>query len=1570
MISSTKRLLCLNLVIILILALFPMGTVTAASDTRDVTLTDPSGQSRTFSIGAIHLGRTDRIDLDEWENPSVPVTGDGWYFSDGVLTLTSGFGDNYIVAQGDLILAFEGDVSFSGGLYSAIQAEGDIYFMANGCGNSVNIKSEGSYPAVVADGNCYAEYPLNMTISGYGGKKAMEANTFYFSLSPTEFAQNEIQVGYNTASNCDLETYRPYLCPTGSTLTLTAEDPMVTLTVNYNGGTDSNGAASKVYSKPLSQWKVLAEDNIQYPDEVLPALAKSGYVFLGYSRNQHGITDIYQDAGAYPWVVGLEDELTAIWQKMPAGGEYIILHGDGRAIENNSEYDGFARYAIPLVNGKAVLPDSTFARYEKIFLGWSETPVDGRLNLKQAGMVEDLMFPGEEVTVSSGTTLYAVYANTDSAVIDGNGGVTAKGNDRVAVSYHFEANASNANLLTYHYEAQQAGWFSNGDKAIIDFNTEADGSGTYMPYAKGQTFAQWAEAPQGSILLYSNDYATVDGRYGKVILPAAVASFDLASANGFTWVGHYFTGWAVPRSNSPVPQLPSADANGHIILHSLWSPYKVSYVVDAEHTSFSKSAADENGKVTISNMPYFCSDGKTFNGWNTKQDGTGDWYLPGKTIQLNSDLTLYEQTVKLEDGENAVLIEDLSGTKHWEKFIGTAGGDKVTVTLPTTSPYWVGNVGWQEYGFEGGKTYDLPKGMTLKASDGSLGSSTFYGNGGLFAYGSVFRNGAGNVSFSDLKTYPGLSDFTSIPTGGILKGWSTEANPSTLGKLYTPGERLGYSAPAKLYAYWEDANTAYVTFTDPDQGTSASATRYTAGETIQLPFMRKLGYELTGWNDGTTTYLPGSTYTVPAGETTLTAVWKDQEKLVVNGVEYDPAGTYDHSNGETQGWKYENKNLYLYNYSGGPIIMVSGGNLYLYGTNTITAPAGKPALTCNGNLYVQDNRGGGSNFDDIGSLTLTGGSGAPAVFAQSLTLRDLGPYHFTGGAREPAVLLGASNLGLHGGHVILQGGAGAPAYKSSYSTSWISTSSQCEYYAGADLSSLTKMTGNEFKGENYLCTKPVYVTLTVDGNGGKVNGRSKITFRVEAGSYFHASELSPYHPGGTFLHWDREGSTLYWDATFSVGRDITLVAQWSEAPYDRYIMLNGEDRCTINGEDIAYIKLPTSGTITLPEPVMTINSSFDCWRLLDENNYDIAAIPANTPIPVEWLENGTELVPAWNNDSTILYLHPNGTRFTDTSDFMIQRWTRNGQNSITLDRWLGRDNTDGWVVDSWNTKADGTGTKYTVGSTVTVPSGGNTVLYAQWKPVLKYVTKKANDRLPYYNDYYESGKRYSDYGRFNGQYMASLMGWQTEDGKNFYYTGATVNLPAGTTLYAVYGDFNEDATIILHGNGADHPTEYIFSQTWTANDPSVDPSVHTVTEITKFTREGYRFTGWNTKADGSGTSYAPGVRFKVGESDANGNNWTWDDALLAKLPHDLYAQWEKLPEAEVPIPTDMMEKANADIMVAIYRANGAMDRIVTVPDGSDVVKLFDLKDGMTYQILCVSNDGAMKPLTPSEEGKL
>ena len=120
---------------------------------------------------------------------------------------------------------------------------------------------------------------------------------------------------------------------------------------------------------------------------------------------------------------------------------------------------------------------------------------------------------------------------------------------------------------------------------------------------------------------------------------------------------------------------------------------------------------------------------------------------------------------------------------------------------------------------------------------------------------------------------------------------------------------------------------------------------------------------------------------------------------------------------------------------------------------------------------------------------------------------------------------------------------------------------------------------------------------------------------------------------------------------------------------------------------------------------------------------------------------------------------------------------------------------EGYTFTGWNTKPDGSGTKYAAGSTYTNITG-SVILYAQWQ------------KLEQVGILYDA----------NGGQNAPV------DAKHYYAGGSVPVLDAGN-----------------------------------------------------MNREGYVFTGWNTKPDGSGSSYAPG-------SNIQG----------MKTSLTLYAQWKKI----------------------------------------------------------------------------
>lgn len=201
----------------------------------------------------------------------------------------------------------------------------------------------------------------------------------------------------------------------------------------------------------------------------------------------------------------------------------------------------------------------------------------------------------------------------------------------------------------------------------------------------------------------------------------------------------------------------------------------------------------------------------------------------------------------------------------------------------------------------------------------------------------------------------------------------------------------------------------------------------------------------------------------------------------------------------------------------------------------------------------------------------------------------------------------------------------------------------------------------------------------------------------------------------------------------------------------------------------------------------------------------------------------------------------------------------------------------------WNTKANGSGTNYTNKQSVknlTSTQGATVNLYAQWDPYDLKVYYNANggsiDSTKYYlsseNVYKESdSKRYyqtwtynstkadglvnaSTFGLYRTGYRFTKWGTSTTGGTLFDQNDATVkptdlnsSIKTGDCTRTLYAQWTPNTyTIKFDGNGSTSGSTASMSMTY---------DVAKNLTANGFTKSGYHFSGWNTKADGSGTSY-------------------------------------------------------------------------------------------------------------------
>ena len=205
-------------------------------------------------------------------------------------------------------------------------------------------------------------------------------------------------------------------------------------------------------------------------------------------------------------------------------------------------------------------------------------------------------------------------------------------------------------------------------------------------------------------------------------------------------------------------------------------------------------------------------------------------------------------------------------------------------------------------------------------------------------------------------------------------------------------------------------------------------------------------------------------------------------------------------------------------------------------------------------------------------------------------------------------------------------------------------------------------------------------------------------------------------------------------------------------------------------------------------------------------------------------------------------------------------------DTVTLPGNIGSLTKSAETFIGWNTQADGLGTSYAVGSVFVMPPAPVT-LYAHWTSLPTYtVTYDANGP--------DSGTAPANQTKVQGidLPLASNTGGLVRAGYTF--AGWNTQDDGNGTSYAEGALYTDDADVTLYAEWTLLPT---YTVTYDANttDGGTAPANQTKiqgTDLTLATNSGglvktdRTFAGWNTQADGNGTSYAEGATYTA---DAN-----------------------------------------------------------------------------------------------------
>ena len=331
---------------------------------------------------------------------------------------------------------------------------------------------------------------------------------------------------------------------------------------------------------------------------------------------------------------------------------------------------------------------------------------------------------------------------------------------------------------------------------------------------------------------------------------------------------------------------------------------------------------------------------------------------------------------------------------------------------------------------------------------------------------------------------------------------------------------------------------------------------------------------------------------------------------------------------------------------------------------------------------------------------------------------------------------------------------------------------------------------------------PISYTISYNANGGSGAPGSQTKTH---GTDLTLSSTKPTRSGYNFSKWttgkDGSGTSYAPGATYNANASITLYAQW-----------------------ISACKWTTADACQKANPGYTCKSTGTdgaCWDVDKPSTYTIS-----------YNANGGSGAPGSQTKTYGTDLKLSSTKPTRS----------------------------GYTFVNWNTKSDGSGTNYASGATYN--TNANITLYAIWK-----TNSSGGDTTTKYTVSYNAnggsgvpGNQVKTHGS-NLKLSSTkptrsgytFVNWNTKGdgtGKS-YVPGATYSTDANLTLYAIWktnasgGPVTKKYTIKFDANGGTGTTKEIVCDygskcTLTGN---------------AFTRDGYEFTGWNTKSDGNGVSY-------------------------------------------------------------------------------------------------------------------
>ena len=981
------------------------------------------------------------------------------------------------------------------------------------------------------------------------------------------------------------------------------------------------------------------------------------------------------------------------------------------------------------------------------------------------------------------------------------------------------------------------------------------------PVKKGCKFLGWSTSANGNVVYQPGDLYDVNQDGGNVTLYAkwekakytATVKLNGGSYNGSTndftiskypgeeiSIGaptrskHNFTGYKLTMDNNdgdaPTSVTQSASGfkgimqMGNFTLNAQWTPWKhtVRYDANAKNDTSVKGIPASQSKTAnvdiklSSDVP--TRNGYTFLGWNTQADGKGTAYAAGaiyKNDQNGGTVTLYAQWTPWKH----VL--------HYNKNVPTSSTSQTVSNMPVDQTKTFGqlmtisNLVPTRKGYTFAGWYTQSNGTGTKYDPGSNYAADQ--NGGTVNLYAKWTPWTYNIKYDqNVKSTSSSKTVTDMPAAQT----KTQEIDVTLSSM-TP-KRNGY-----IFAGWSTSANGSVEykpgsrFTKDLDSNGASITLYA----VWTPWKHTIHY-----NSNIPTNAPTGTTTVSnmPGDQTKTF----DEKLMISSNKptrkgYNFAGWSTSANGDVV---YQPGAEYKNDQNGGTVTLYAKWTTWKH---TVTYDKNVPA-----NSKKTDVKNMPGNQTKIYDQNLTLQSNVPTrigyTFVKWTTNKD-----GTGTAYQPGSQY-SYNRDSDGGTVTL------------YAV-WTPWKYTVRYDKNVPANSSSQTVSNMPADQ----TKTEEVNLTLSSNKPSRNGYIFNGWQAQING-----KAVDYQPG----------ATLSYDPDVK-GSVITLKAKWTAwkhtIHYDKNVPASSSSQTVANMPEDDTKTFDITKTISSTKPSRN-GYIFNGWNTQKDGKGTAYA-------------SGAAYKHDQNDGTVTLYAQWTPWKHTVTYDKNVDPSSSSqtvtnmpGNQTKTFDEKLMISSTkpsrNGYIFNGWNTQKDGKGTAYASGAEYKHDQNGNTVtLYAQWTAWKHTVHYNANggDQNSVPTDQTKtfdqamilSDKKPTRHGynfvRWNTKADGTGTSYEVKGNYNHDQNGGTV------TLYAIWTPWVH--TVHYDANGGD--------QNSVPNDQkkTYGQSMNVATKVP--TRNEYKFLGWTTGKDGSGTFYNPGDAYY---HDQNGQTVT------------LYAKWIQL----------------------------------------------------------------------------